>query len=194
MPPEIESEVRREARQAELRPYLREYLDPKEAGAVEAVEKIVFVEAARLPERHRRQFEFAGDGRLAETLIAVVPKKAWVKGAQPSESHVEKDLILFEDDYFDGADDLAWLSHELAHVAKFKDGAEEYRKASETAAVAGTEAVYPNNEVERAAFKKQFAYLKSAGVSRERVRELMAEQYAPEDLAVLDRWLVEVFG
>ena len=181
----------REARRGEIKDYLRDYLGPKSA---EYLDSLRWLEAGELADEHRREFDFLNDRRLDATTVVVVPKKAWHKGIQPSESHVSRDLILFEESYFDGADESAWLTHELTHVAKFKDGAEEYRKASETAAVAGTEAVYPNNEVEHATFTKQFEYLKSTGVKRERVRELMTEQYAPEDLAVLDRWIAEVFG
>jgi len=181
----------REARRGEIKDYLRDYLGPERA---EHLGSLRWFEAGELPGEHRREFEFLNDRRLDSTLVAVVPKKAWHKSTQPSESHVSRDLILFEEGYFDGADESAWMTHELTHVAKFKDGAEEYRLATDTPAVEGLDAIYPNNEVERAAFKKQFEYLRSNKIGRERIRELMSEQYAPEDLAILDRWLAEVFG
>lgn len=158
-----------------LRDHLTEYLGIE---TEEQRETIGFVCAEKLSGRHKEQYDFLADERLADVQIAIVPDELWVKGSQPSESDAENNLILFKESAFKGEDAIAWLTHELGHCQKLKDtDAEQYRNDSE--------AGYPDNEVERHAFTKQFEFLKSKGVTKEQILEMLKESYDAEELKFL---------
>jgi len=187
----------RERKIAELRGYLAGYL---ELGPDQDAESIRFEQAGGLGGEYGDQYRFLDDERLAGTEIAVVPDKLWVKGKQPSESHAAKGLILIREGYYlDPAkreqDEPAWMAHELAHCQRFIDKRDNYDEESQQVAFddIGLDA-YPNNQVEERTFGKQFEYLRSKGVGRERVAEMMNEHYGPEDFKFLDRVLDRVYG
>ena len=107
-----------------------------------------------------------------------------------------KSLILFNEDYFKGKDRIAWMVHELAHCLSFKDSSEDYQQRSRDLAYQDLESQYsyPNNQVERYAFKKQFEYLKRNGVNKEEILTILKEEYKdPEDFKFFERVLGEVF-
>lgn len=85
------------------------------------LERFQYIEAVNLPEQYQESLDFFNDERLAETMIIVVPDDLWVKGDQPSESSAENDIILFKQNYFEGSDNIAWMTHELAHCQKQKN-------------------------------------------------------------------------
>jgi len=180
-----------EEQQAELRQYLQEYLELEDAEAVELIGVDV------LPEQHREQFDFVGDKRLEKIQFGIVPADLWHKGRQPSESHVKKGLVLFNEEYFKGDDEIAWMTHELAHCARFEDAdPEEYQQQSDTAAFDDLEheVTYPNNQVEEYAFSKQFEFLKQKRISRSETRKFLEEYYEDADLPFLERLLDRVFA
>ena len=149
------------------------------------IKKVKFMSGSDLVGEHKKQYEFLNDPRLDDVTIAVVPKELWIKGSQPSESHAEKGLILVNEDYFNGEDEIAWLVHELAHCAAFIDYPDDYERMS-----AGS---YPDNQVEAFTFKKQFEYLKQIGVKREDVVAMLKKDYkTEEDFQFFNRILDEV--
>lgn len=182
-----------------IRSHLVDYLELK---SPEDAERIGFVRAAELPGEFGEQFRFLDDGRLAETLVAVVPDDLWHKGGQPSESMAERGTVLVRGGYFGGEreaekDPSAWMTHELAHCQRFADleDEDEYGRESGTPAFSGLGPdTYPNNKVEEHAFGRQFAYLKEKGIERDQVADLLREHYGPEGFLFLDRILDRVFG
>lgn len=189
--------IERSSRQERLRTHLTEYLGLK---TPEDAERIMFVRGAELPDEYGDQYRFLDDERLADVMVAVVPDEFWVKGAQPSESSAERGLINVRGGYFEGReeserDPSAWMTHELAHCQRYLDKKEAYAKDSETPAFddIGT-GTYPNNKVEEHAFGTQFTYLKSKGVERAKVAELLKKDYDEKDFEFLDKMLDRVYG
>lgn len=146
--------------------FLKDYLELEDKD----VERIELLEAKNLPEHYKIQYEALGDKRLENVTIAIIPDDLWVKGSQPSESHAEKQLILFREDYFENSDEAAWTTHELAHCKKFldSDSQEVYQRDMKTFAFEDIESeyAYPNNKAEEYTFTEQFKYLKEQGKTR----------------------------
>lgn len=163
--------------------YLRDYLGLKD----DAVERIELLKMANLPQKYKAQREFFADDRLDDVTIAIVPDDLWVKGAQPSESSAEKQLILIKQSYFESHDEIAWLCHELAHCIYFfnSESAEEYL---------GKMVEYPDNPVEQYAFSKQFQFLKKQGKTREAVLVMLKKFYDKKDFAYFNKLLDGVYG
>ncbi|MFA5000384.1 MAG: hypothetical protein WC545_03425 [Patescibacteria group bacterium] len=179
-----------------LENYLQDYLDLKKGET----EKIKLQAAENLAEDYRNQYEFLKDERLKDIKIAVIPDNLWIKGEQPSESHAEKSLILFKQSYYenqDKPDEIAWLTHELAHCQNFMAVGSEaiYEKNQQIFAFEdlGGEYSYPNNLVEQSAFTEQFKYLKQSGKNKEEIKELLKKYYHQEDFAFFERLLDKVF-
>ena len=159
----------------ELKKYLTEYLGLK---SPEQANEIKFLGVEKLAGNHKEQYDFLADKRLADVMIVVVPDSLWAKGSQPSESDAENNLILFKESAFNEEDTVAWMTHELGHCQKLKDtDVEQYKKDSE--------AGYPDNEVERHAFAKQFEFLKSKGITKEQILKMLGEWYHDEELEFL---------
>ncbi|MBU2542809.1 hypothetical protein KJ785_04595 [Patescibacteria group bacterium] len=168
-------EAEQQNRIMELKKYLVEYLDLK---SPEQAKEIKFFSVEKLAGGHKEQYDFLADKRLDDVLVAVVPDGLWVKGSQPSESDAEKNLVLFKESAFNNEDVVAWLTHELGHCQRLKDtDVEQYKKDSEQG--------YPDNEVERHAFSKQFEYLKNKGISQEQILLMLQEWYHGEELDFL---------
>ncbi len=160
----------------ELKKYLVEYLGLK---SPEQANEIKFVGVEKLLGSHKEQYDFLADKRLADVMVVVVPDSLWVKGSQPSESDAEKGLILFKESAYNGNDAVAWTTHELGHCQRLKDtDVAKYQTDSAKG--------YPDNEVERHAFRKQFEYLKSKGVIKEQILKMLREWYDAEELKFLD--------
>lgn len=180
------------------REYLQRYLEIEG----EVAEKIFILEAKSLPDHFQEQYKFLNDDRLVKVLIAVVPDDLWVKGSQPSESHAERQLIVFKESYFretEKPDEVAWMCHEFAHCKKALDSESEqaYFDDMRTSAYPdiASEYNYPNNLVEEYTFSEQFTFLRSRGISREQIITKMAEEYPdPLDQAFLNRVLDNVFN
>ena len=189
----IRANLQRPARISNLKKFLVEYWNLEDAKQIERVQ---FIEAINLPSQHQKSFKFLNDDRLAGTMIAVVPDDMWIKGDQPSESDAENDLILFKESYYGGADNIAWMVHELAHCLRFKDTKDDYGRDSQTYAFENikSEYAYPNNKVEAYTFLRQFKYLKEKGVTRNNIRKMLGEHYEAEDFKFFDRILKQVFG
>ncbi len=159
------------------------------------LDRLGYIEAINLPPQHQKSFDFLNNERLAGTMIVVVPDDLWFKGEQPSESNAEGDVILFKQSYFESADNIAWMTHELAHCQKYKNAPEQYEQDSQTYAfqdIVG-EYAYPNNIVERYTFTKQFEFLKQEGLSREEIFEMIKKEYEESDLPFFERLLDEIF-
>ncbi len=166
-----------------LRDHLAEYLGTETEEQRETIE---FVSAKKLSGHHKEQYDFLADKRLADVQIAIVPDELWVKGGQPSESDAGNNLVLFKASAFKGEDTVAWMTHELGHCQRLKDtDLERYKTDSE--------AGYPDNEVERHAFTKQFEFLKSNGVTKEQILQMLEEWYHDEELEFLGGLLKEVY-
>jgi hypothetical protein len=164
------------------------------------IERIALFKAADLPAQYQSQLQALHDARLEAVTIGLVPDDLWFKGDQPSESHVSQKLIIFKQGYFEkpeNVDEIAWLSHELAHCQKFLDSEspEQYQADSVRPAFddLGSEETYPNNAVEQFAFTKQFDYLKSIGKSKEDVLKMLMVDYEAKDLPFFTKLLVEVY-
>jgi hypothetical protein len=179
----------REKPSKDILEYLVEYLELEE-GDKRSVE---IIKAIDLPKDCKEQLSFFNDESLGSINIAFIPEKLWIKGAQPSESHADKNLVLFKEGYLEEGDDIAWLSHEIAHCQRFLDG-KNYQKESETPAFKDIsfENSYPNNKVEKYAFTKQFEFLKSKGKSRKDILEMVLEHYKEEDLPFFEKILDEI--
>ncbi|MFH1046698.1 MAG: hypothetical protein V1738_00180 [Patescibacteria group bacterium] len=180
-------------KRAAIKRYVQEYLGLEN----EAADAVELIGPESFPELYRKQFEFLNDERLKKIQLGIVPTESWHKGKQPSESHADRGLVLFSEDYFQGEDKSAWLAHELSHCAKFEDekGSEGYQRASETPAfedLAG-EVPYPNNQVEQYAFSRQFEYLKQQGVEREEIRRMLEEHYEEVDMPFFERLLERAY-
>lgn len=171
----LAKEAERQQRIMELKKYLTEYLGLK---SPEQANEIKFVSVEKLADSRKEQYDFLSDKRLADVMVVIVPDNLWLKGSQPSESDAENNLILFKESAFNEEDVIAWMTHELGHCQRLKDtDLERYKKDSE--------AGYPDNEVERHAFAKQFEFLKSRGVTKEQILEMLKEWYDAEELGFL---------
>jgi len=181
----------REKPSEDIMKYLVEYLE-LEKGDDRSIE---IIKAIDLPKNCKEQLSSFNDERLDSINFAFIPEKLWVKGAQPSESHADKNLVLFKENYLEEGDDIAWLTHEIAHCQRFLDS-KDYQKESETPAFKDVsfENPYPNNEVEKYAFTKQFEFLKNKGESRENILEMISEYYEKEDLPFFEKILDEIDG
>lgn len=173
----------------ELRGFLVDYL---ELESPEEVGKIKILNVNDLAGEYREQYEFLNEPELADVDVVLVPKELWKKGGQPSESHAEKGLILFNREYFEGGDKIAWLVHELAHCLAFKNHPKDYDKMSKVFAYddLDSEYSYPNNQVEAFTFRRQFEYLKQKGAKKEEIVLMLKEYYEDEeDFKFFDRIL-----
>jgi len=189
--------LEQESEKSEIKQYLKECFNIEK----EDVDRIELLEIKNLPECYQPQREFLDDERLDEVTIAVVPDELWIKGNQPSESDVEKQLILIKQSYFEtekNPDEIAWLCHELAHCQNFFDSElpEEYQSNMRKFAFEDlkTEYSYPNNLVEQFAFTKQFNFLKGQGKSREDITTMIGEYYKEEDFPFFNRLLNDIYG
>lgn len=124
----------------------------------------------------------------------------WHKGSQESESDPAKNLILFKKSYFenkDKPDEIAWLSHELAHCQEFLNSInpQDYEDKMNIPAYfsINTEFTYPNNLIEREAFLRQFQFLKEKGKSRIEILDLISNYYSHEDLTFFEKVLDEIY-
>ncbi|MCX6779280.1 MAG: hypothetical protein NTU97_03555 [Candidatus Magasanikbacteria bacterium] len=168
-------EAKFQSRVGDIKNLLKDYLG---LNSSEEVEQIEFLSAASLQGGHQDQLNFLNDPNLSEVIIGVVPDELWIKGSQPSESMVEKGLILIKKSYFDQSDDLAWMSHELGHYQAFVATTTElYEQAVRSS--------YPDNEVERHAFSKQFAYLQKKGLKKDEILAALSGEYNEEELQFL---------
>jgi hypothetical protein len=171
-------------------------IDRLELKNIDDLKKIKLIKAADLAGDYKKQYEFLNDPRLDNITIAIVPKELWLKGKQPSESNAENDLILFNEEYFNGEDKVAWMVHEFAHCASFKDHPEDYNKMSSAFAYEGlgSKYPYPNNQVEAFTFKKQFEYLKQIGAQRDDIISMLKDDYEDEeDYIFFNKILDEVY-
>jgi hypothetical protein len=182
---------------SELQQYLKDYLN---LDSPEKMESIKFVEAKDLAGEYGEQYKFLNDERLANTIIAIVPDQLWIKGQQPSESDAKRGLILFREGYLNNPrqqtkDRIAWMSHELGHVQRFKNNGAAYKSDTETVAFddIGFE-TYPNNKVEEHAFTRQFEYLKSQGVTKDQIFEMLKGDYEGEDFKFFGKLLDKTFS
>jgi len=174
---------RKEARlDSDIKSYLASYLNLPTVD----VEKIKLLLAKELSGEYKDQFDFLRDEKLENISIGIVPDAIWVKGSQPTESHADKNLILFKESYFHGQDAAAWMVHELSHCQIFNtDGAKEYEKEIRSQ--------YPDNKVEFGAFSNQVSYLKQAGKTKDEVRALLNSYYDEEEMKFLEEISDEVF-
>lgn len=179
----------------DLRNYLDNYLRD---NGIEAPE-IKIIAHGEMPDDFRRQYEDFNDPRLDNVRIAVIPK-FW----KISESHADKQIILFSTEYLGREDKMKWLTHELAHCQKFldielKDGLskkEAYERGMNTPAFPDitTEDNYPNNIVEEYAFAKQIEALRKAGVSQEEALAMFEDYYQDEkDLVFINRVIKKIY-
>jgi hypothetical protein len=180
----------------DLRQYLEAYLGLEEG----ATHRLDLLKAKDLPLQYQSQRESFCDERLDTVTFAVVPDDLWVKGDQPSESDAERQLILIRKSYFEAQerpDEIAWVSHELAHCQNFFDleSGEEYRENMQKFAFEDlkTEYPYPNNSVEKFAFTKQFQYLKEQGKTREEIMTMLGQYYDERDTPFFNRVLDDVY-
>ena len=187
----------KETPEKNTRQYLHEYLELKENDA----EKIELLKAGDLEAGYKEQYKAMNDSRLENVNIAVVPDELWVKGSQPSESHAEKGLILMKQSYYETQekpDEIAWMTHELAHCKNFLDSEseEEYQKNMQTFAYEDikSEYPYPNNQVEKNTFTQQFDYLRERGKTRQDILKMLGNYYEKEDFSFFDKILDEVYS
>lgn len=186
-------EIPTQEKNSELVKYLSEYL---EIENLEVFDEFKLIKAEDLPAEYKEQYDFIEDENLGDVFILLVPDNNWHKGESPSESHVERDLILFNQDYFINGDDVAWMAHELAHCSLFNKNKDEYNRLIGSKAFDDIEdeSLYPNNMVEKDTFTKQFEYLKGKGVDQESIKDKLEELYSEEDMEILGRFLNEVFS
>lgn len=151
----------------------RAFLERYIKGTPEAKKDIRLFRGAELPPFFKGQFEFFKNQQLATVAVAVIPNALWLKG-QPTESDAENGIILVSQSYFALADrmdqgeewqaELGWLSHEYGHCEKYSLDKEQYAKQAELPAYPDLAvAVYPNNQNEAYAFRRQFEWLLSQG-------------------------------
>lgn len=160
-----------------IKQHLTEYWGLKDATEIKKLDRIQFIEACNLSGQHEKAYSFLNDERLAGIMIAVVPDDMWVKGAQPSESKAENNLILFKESYFKGADDVGWMAHELAHCQRFLDSSspqgktqqEVYSEDSETPAFPD---IIKYKEIPKKEVEGEIAHLTQAGGQEERIAYL----------------------
>ena len=115
----IEKEVTKKLEQTEDSTNLQKYLaDLFHQNGFE-MPKIKILEPDKLPDSYKKQFEAFNDKRLDGIRIVLVPK-FW----KVSESHADKQLIIFRQEYFEDKkndDRIQWMSHEIGHCQKFLD-------------------------------------------------------------------------
>ncbi|MFZ1627037.1 MAG: hypothetical protein WAT81_04510 [Candidatus Moraniibacteriota bacterium] len=182
-----------------VRTFLNGYIE----GTPEAKKGIKLLRGDELPTFFKRQFEFFQNQELATVVVAVVPDTLWNK-SQPTESDAENGVILVSQRYFalaDGEDrkedevwqtELGWLSHEYGHCEKYLLDKEQYAKQAELQAYPDIAvAVYPNNQNEVHAFRRQFAWLRSQGKTEEEILDVLKKEYAPEETVFFKRVMEE---
>ena len=174
--------------------YLKDALELNENEVetkVPKIKKALFVDDS--PKDYRRQFAYINDERLGQIRLGIVLDDLWKKGKHPSESHAEKHLILFREDYYkqkENPDVCAWLIHELAHCKKLIDSSEEeYEKNIRQRAYDDLVSEYScsNNVVENYAFGEQFKYLKSRGKTKEEILSSLSRYYNKEDFKFFNK-------
>ena len=178
-----------------LKEHLVKYLELKKPDDINRIRLVSVSEVIVEHPQYKKQFEFLNDKRLHDIKIGIVPKNLWVKGKQPSESHAERNLILFREDYFNDPDEIGWMTHELAHCLRYLDSKNTYASDSQTFAYDDirSEYPYPNNKVEAFTFRKQFEYLKKQEITKEEVIVMLKEQYSDEDFPFFEKVLNQVF-
>ncbi len=188
----ITKEQIKEIHQGKTREFLKGYLSSENP---EDIENIALIEGEKLPLQFEEQTKFLNDPRVSDTIIALIPEKLWRK-SQPSESNAENDLILFRENYWDKNDDIAWMTHELAHCLRYKDNPVKYKKDSETFAYSDIQSkyAYPNNKVEDFTFEKQFQFLKQKGLNRQQIREMLMKNYDENEMQFLNTVIDKVFS
>lgn len=182
--------------------YLQEYLelDENDINRIGVNNMNEIISNEKCPENYKKQFEHIGDERLEQVKIGVIPDDLWRKGGQPSESHAEKQLILFRESYYNqkkDPDQEGWMSHELAHCRQLLDSdQEEYENGMEQSAYDDIESEYsyPNNIVEKSAFEEQFKYLKDEGSTRQEVVQMLKNHYGEEDFKFFNKVLDDVYS
>jgi hypothetical protein len=94
--------------------------------------------------------EFFKDDEINDINIILLKDEDWIDGkSNPSESIVDKSLILFKKSKFDNQH-LYWLVHEISHILHFKKFGNIYSNLE-----------YPKNEVEYFAFYNQFKFMRN---------------------------------
>ena len=195
---ELESsipEIQKEKEKFEIKSYLTKYLELQE----NEINKIDFIEAKNLQDQYKNQLYFMHDTRLENIKIAIVPDSLWIKGISSSESHAEKNLILFKQGSFEkdqnDPNNIAWMVHELAHCQDYLDDKDNYEIKMQKPAFENlkSEYTYPNNQVEKFTFTKQFKYLKNKGMDREYIFQTLKKHYQPEDLPFFNRLLDRIY-
>lgn len=183
-------------RKKDIQQYLGEYLILEG----EALEKVGLLRAKDLPKQYQSQLDSLHDERLDSVTFAVVPDDIWKKGKQPSESDAERQLVLIRQSYFEAQekpDDIAWISHELAHCQNLLDSESGavYQANMQKFAFEDLKTAYPypNNPVEQFAFTKQFQYLKGQGRTREEIMTMLGQYYGEEDTPFFNRVLDGVY-
>jgi hypothetical protein len=188
----IKCALNRPERILQIKKHLIGYYDLENPAVLE---RLQYMEAINLPREYQESFNFFNDERLAGTMIVVLQDDLWIKGDQPSESSAENDLILSKQSYFEGQDDISWMTHELAHCLKRKDAPENYDTDSRSYAFPdlADKYPYPNNRVEVIAFTQQFQFLKEKGVSKEKIMKMIRKYYEGNDIPFFERLLDEIF-
>jgi len=192
---EIIGNVRSSIEDISLKEHLAKYLELKKSDDINRIRLVSMSEVIAEHPQYKKQFEFLNDERLSSIKIGIVPKNLWVKGKQPSESHAERNLILFREDYFNDSDGIAWMTHELAHCLRFLDSKDTYASDSQTFAYDDirSEHPYPNNKVEVFTFRKQFEYLKNLGKTKDGILDMLKEDYSDKDFPFFEKVLNQVF-
>jgi len=171
------------------------------------IDRIKLVNASNLPGEYKEQFKSMNDPRLGDVMIAIVPADLWKRRgkSQPSESEASRDLVLFDESYFNKGDKVSWMSHELGHCLYWKNNPlpAEYQKDSITFSYKDIKSKepYPNNKVEHMAFQKQFEYLKQNGKTKQEISKMMEElkdpkgtpEYSAEDMKFFNKLLDDIF-
>jgi len=187
----IEKERNNRVKEVEIKKHLKDYLELEE-GDLASLEVL---QTEKLPAQYQEQLKFLNDQRLKDVQVVVVPDKLWHKGKQPSESHASRQMVLFNQKYFETQDDSAWACHEFAHCQKYLDQPDDYEKQMQTPAFPeiASEYNYPNNQVELFTFSKQFEFLKQKGLSRNEVMTMIAEQYDEEHFVFFNKVLDKIY-
>ena len=195
-PLDIAAQRETEKRIKAIRQHLRDFYKLSESSP----HQIELLYANCLPEIIENQFEYFNDPRLAKIVVAIIPDELWHKGElQASESDGERLLIKVRQGYIENIleqDRTAWLVHELAHCQVYLDSPDQYADNSVKYEFDNIGSIfpYPNNQVEAKTFSKQFQYLKSVGLSREDIIEMLKKSYTdPNDFIFFDRLLNGVF-
>ena len=178
-----------------LKEHLTKYLELKNPDDINRIRLINMNEVIAEYPQYKKQYEFLNDERLSSIKIGIIPKNLWIKGKQPSESDAERSLLLFREDYFNGVDGIAWMTHELAHCLRFLDSRDKYASDSRSFEYVDikSEYTYPNNKVEAFTFRKQFEYLKNLGKTKDEILDMLKENYSDKDFPFFEKVLNQVF-